>query len=116
MSNDTNIWKDWYGAKDEPREASTIEIITCLAAIFSVVLAVVLTPNFGFFWVHVLAIFFFIVWVYLRSSRKDMNATAALFAGFFGGGAVNTIVIYLLLKYDPEKIEKIISLLKNTAK
>jgi hypothetical protein len=41
-----------------------------------------------------------VIWMFLRSSRKDMNATGNLVAGVFGafGGALIVIVTKLLVK------------------
>ena len=52
----------------------------------------------GFQWKYLVALIPVLFWMFLRSSRKDMNATGNLIAGIFGalGGAIIVIVSYML--------------------
>ena len=91
----------WYNEKgSEGAEASPVEIclfyvnIILLACFLVGVLADTLCTKYLVLFIPSL------VWIFLRSSRKDMTATAHWVAGFFGaiGGAASVLLLRIFLK------------------
>lgn len=91
-------FRDWYNEEDA--KASPVEIflfyvnllllicflITVLADTFCTKYLVLFIPS--------------LIWMFLRSSRKDMAATAHWVAGFIGaiGGAASVLLLRIFLK------------------
>jgi hypothetical protein len=94
-----NYFRDWYDESGKEK-ASGVEIflfyvnllflicflITVLADTFCTKYLVLFIPS--------------LIWIFLRSSRKDMAATAHWVAGFFGaiGGAGSVLLLRIFLK------------------
>jgi len=98
-------FRDWYkevktSESNSPTE-STVEIFffylnVLLLFIFSILFLYtdILHRSYLVFFIPTL------IWIFLRSSRKDMTATAHWVAGFFGaiGGAASVLLLRIFLK------------------
>jgi hypothetical protein len=93
--------KDFYREKEADTEKLTPSWAEMVLFLISLILFVIyavfilctktsLSPKLSILLVPTL------LWVFIRASRKDMNATAALAAGLFGDGAIGVIMTKLL--------------------
>lgn len=106
----SNIFGDWYNELGGPSQitesnfhlkASAIEILLfyiSLVGVFAFLLFVWFSNVFQ--WKYLLLFVTLPIWMFLRSSRKDMHATANWVAAIFGaiGGAALVIVSRIILK------------------
>lgn len=107
-------FKDWYYEGSDFKESddfksqnfalkgSTIEIILFYVGLITLaVFSVVVWCSSVFEWKYLVLFMPTLIWIFLRSSRKNMTATASWIAAIFGaiGGAV-LILLAKLLKID----------------
>ncbi len=105
-----NFLIDWYNEFGGPSEitkddfflkASVVEIILFYLSLLSMlVLCITVWCSNAFHWKFILFFIPLLIWMFLRSSRKDMQATANWIAGIFGamGGAALVILGKMILK------------------
>ncbi len=95
----TTIFRDWYSEESENGpKASPVEIVLFYVnLLFLLVFSLSVLCADPFRREYLVLFIPSLIWIFLRSSRKDMTATANWVAGFFGaiGGAASV----LLLKY-----------------
>lgn len=107
MKNPCRAWYDEFGGpanitKDDFfLKASGVEIFFFYLSILSTVIFCILVAISDVFqWKFIILFFPILFWMLLRSSRKDMHATANWFAAIFGalGGAALIIASKIILK------------------
>jgi hypothetical protein len=94
-----NYFREWYD-ESEKGNASGVEIFLFYVNLIILIcfLIAVLTDTFC---TKYLVLFIpTLIWIFLRSSRKDMAATAHWVAGFLGalGGAASVLLLKIFLK------------------
>ena len=105
------IFKDWYYEGKDFKESddfksqnfalkgSTIEIILFYVSLIALtVFSIIVWCTNVFAWKYLVLFIPTLIWVFLRSSRKNMTATASYIAAIFGaiGGAVLVLLSKLL--------------------
>ena len=94
-----NYFRNWYDESGQGK-ASGVEIFLFYISLIVLVLLSIQILYIGcpFDWKYLALFLPILIWMFLRSSRKDMKATANWVAGIFGaiGGAIVTLLsIYL---------------------
>lgn len=102
-----NLFRDWYKEDDKseskcPSE-SGVEIFLFYISLLLLVVFSIIVLYFDTFTLRRRYLVLFIpilIWIFLRSSRKDMNATAHWVAGLLGaiGGAGSVLLLRIFLK------------------
>ena len=94
------VLREIYEEEGDKPKASLAEIGLFLISVIGVVIyaGFILATGGSLFAKFSILLLLTFLWVFMRVSRKDMNATAGLVAGLFGalGGAIAVIVAKML--------------------
>ncbi len=98
-------FRDWYKEDESPGikvpKESPVEIFLFYINLLFLFLFSIIVLCAGTFCEKYLVLFIpTLIWIFLRSSRKDMTATAHWVAGFLGaiGGAASVLLLRLFLQ------------------
>jgi len=92
------LFRNWYNESEQDK-ISGVEIALFYLSLISLsIFSWLVWGKEGFQWKHLVTLIPVFFWMFLRSSRKDMQATGKLIAGILGalGGAIVVIVSYML--------------------
>lgn len=94
-----NYFRKWYD-ESEKEKASGVEIFLFYVNLFILIYFLIAVLTDTFCTKCLVLLIPLLIWIFLRSSRKDMAATAHWVAGFFGavGGAASVLLLRIFLK------------------
>ena len=85
----------WYHDEGEQYKPSRLEVILFLMMLVFLFASIIISPSLKMVTIFILLL---VIWMFMRSSRKDMKAAGALF-----GSIITGALFYILTNFDKIK-------------